>query len=121
MIKSLAITVAGVTAATALAFGLVAAGFGPRTDVAGPADGGPFVEALAVAPATADPTLAPEVVYVKPAPPQRTVVVERQTATGSTATGRDSTQVRPVRAVRDEGRSEREDRDDHEEREWGDD
>ncbi len=121
MIKSLAITVAGVAAATALAFGLVAAGFGPRPAAVGAAGGAPFVEALAVAPATVDPSLAPEIVYVKPAPPPRTVVVERQTATGSSATGRDSTQVRAVRAVRDEDRSEREDRDDHEEREWGDD
>jgi hypothetical protein len=118
MIKSLAITVAGVAAAAALAFGLVAAGFGPQAAAPGPAAGTQLAAAALTVPATAEPTVAPEIVYVKPAPSPRTVVVERQTANRSTSTIGGGTQVRPVRAIRGEGRSER---DDGEEHEWGDD
>ena len=124
MIKPIAITAAGISAAIVLTVGLVAAGFGPRPAVSSPAGTEvPAAPLMAVSP-TAEPTLGAEIVYVKPAPAPETVVVERQTATRNTAASRSSSQTRPVRAERqDDDRDEREDdeREDHDEYERGDD
>ena len=112
MIKRLAITAAGISAAIVLTVGLVAADLGPRPAGADPAG----TEMLATPLTAASPTLEPEIVYVKPAPAPRTVIVERQTAAGSTSTSRGSAQGRPVRAVRDhdDDREDHEGREDHE-------
>lgn len=127
MIKPIALTAAGISAAVVLTVGLVAAGFGPRPAVSNPAGTEvPAAPPMAVSP-TAEPTLGAEIVYVKPAPAPKTVVVERQTATRNTAAIRSSSQTRPVRAERqDDDRDEREDddrdeREDHDEYERGDD
>jgi hypothetical protein len=115
MIKQVAITVAGIGAAIALTVGLVAAGFGPRSAGADPAGTEVPAAPLTAAAPTAEPTLEPEIVYVKPAPAPKRVVVERQTAAGSTSTSRGNAQSRPVGAVRDDDhRYEREDHDEYE-------
>lgn len=119
MIKQVAITAAGIGAAIVLTLGLVAAGFGPRPAGADPAGTEVLAAPLTAAAALAEPTLEPEIVYVKPAPAPKTVVVERQTATRSTAASRSSAQTRPVRAVRDD--DDRYEREDHDEYERGDD
>ena len=84
MIKQVAITVAGIGAAIVLTVGLVAAGFGPRPAGVDPAGTEVLAAPLTATSPTAEPTLEAEVVYVKPAPAPKTVVVERQTATRTT-------------------------------------
>lgn len=122
MIKSIAITAAGISAAIVLTVGLAAAGFGPRPTGADPAGPEVLAAPLTAASPTAEPTLEPEIVYVKPAPAPRTVVVERQTASGDTSTSRTSVQTRAVRGERDDDDGEdREDHEDHEDHERGDD
>ena len=114
MIQRLAIVVAGAAAVIVLSVGLVAAGFAPRASQ----DPATSDAQLAAAPVAAVPSLEPEVVYVKPAPKRKTVVVERQ-APGSSVASRSGAQtrqvvsVRPARHYDDDG--EREDREDREE------
>jgi len=119
MIKSIAITAAGIGAAIVLTVGLVAAGFGPRPAGVDPAGAEVLAAPLMAVSPTAEPTLEAEIVYVKPAPAPKTVVVERQTATRNTAASRSSAQTRPVRAVRDD--DDRDEREDHDEYERDDD
>jgi hypothetical protein len=129
MLERLAITAVGVTATVVLTVGLAAAGFAPRsTEPDTSVDAALLAAAEASASPTAAPTLEPEIVYIKPAPTPRTVVVERQTAARDGSTGQGSAATRPVRLVRgdDDDRWEREDRDrrdgrDDDEREWDDD
>ena len=117
MIKRLAITVAGISAAIVLTVGLAAAGFGPRPAGVDSAGTEVLAAPLTAAAPTVEPTLEPEVIYVKPAPAPKTVVVERQTAAGSTSTSRSNALSRPVRAVReDDDRDEREDDEESHER-----
>jgi hypothetical protein len=104
MIQRLAIVVAGAAAVVVLTVGLVAAGFapGPRQDTA-TAD-----IQIAAAPVAAEPSFAPDVVYVKPAPKRKTVVVERQAPRSSASIPRIGQtrlvdQVRPARGDDDYG------------------
>ena len=71
MIKPIAITAAGISAAIVLTVGLVAAGFGPRPAEADPAGTEVLAAPLMALSPTAEPTLGAEIVYVKPAPAPR--------------------------------------------------
>lgn len=114
MRQRLAITIGGLAAAGVLAVGLGAAGFAPA---ARPDPGPDQAEAVVEA---ADPTIEPEVVYVKPAPPPKTVIVtERTRAAGSRSGNRQATRVR-VAEHEDDDRRERHHEREHE-REWEDD
>ena len=119
MIRQLAIAATGIGAAILLTVGLAAAGFGPRPAGVDPAGTEVLAQPFTAASSTAEPTLEPEIVYVKPAPAPKTVVVERQAAASSTSTSRSSAQTRPVRAVRED--DDRYEREDHDEYERGDD
>jgi hypothetical protein len=120
MIERLAITAVGVAATVVLTVGLVAAGFAPRQgepDVSATlVDDALLAAAQASALATEDPTLEPEVVYVKPAPARETVVVQRQASAQGSSAGRIS-DARPVRSVRSSGSDDRMEREDREDRE----
>lgn len=115
MIQRLAITAAGITAAVVLTVGLVAAGFVPGSsrppeDAALAADAAPGVDSADVQGSE------PEVVYVKPAPKPRTIVVEKQAGRTSVAARQSGATPRTVRA-QGEDREDREDREDSEDRE----
>jgi hypothetical protein len=120
MVKRIAIVVGGMAAAAVLTVGLVVAGLGPvrpsgpETVVAASEDTDAPVQAAA-------DLREPEVVYVKPARKQRTIVVERPTAKVSSNAGTASSRVRTVRVRSEredrEYREDREDREDHEDRE----
>jgi hypothetical protein len=113
MSQRLAITVSSLVAAGVLAVGLTAAGFGPgsRTDF-DPAAQVVAAEAVAGTPVE---TIEPEVVYVKPAPKPKTVVVKKRITAGSSATSTrsgaasgKSDRVRATRVRDDEREYERE-------------
>jgi hypothetical protein len=120
MFERLAITTVGVTATVVLTVGLVAAGFLPsqgETDASGALIDQAVLAAQASAQASsAAPSVEPKVVYVKPAPPRKTVVVQRQSSVqGSTAAGSSASRaVRPTRTYEHEDRYERQDREGHE-------
>jgi hypothetical protein len=122
MTQRIAITVAGLVATIILAFGLVAAGFGPQS-APSPATkaADAIVDPAIQASTSVDAGPEVETVYVRPAPPPRTVVVRRQPATSSRSSSSTLRQYREVRYDRDdEDRSEgndREDRDEHEDHE----
>jgi hypothetical protein len=104
MIQRLAIVVAGAAAVVVLTVGLVVAGFAPRPSQ----DTATADIQLAAAPVAAAPSLEPEVVYVKPAPKRKTVVVERQAPRSSVVVPRGPqtrlvNQVRPARGDDDYG------------------
>jgi len=116
MMKRIAILIGSVAAVGVLTVGLVAAGFGPVATSA------PEI-AEAASTATEGAKATPEakkakVVYVKPAPKQRTIVVERPTQNVASAPSTSGSRVRTVRvrAVREDGR-EREDHEDRQGRE----
>ena len=94
MIERLAITAVGIAATVVLTVGLVAAGFAPRQGESDASaaliDEALLAAAQASAEATEDPTLEPEVVYVKPAPARETVVVQRQASAQGSSSGRSS-------------------------------
>jgi hypothetical protein len=128
MFERLAITAVGVTATVVLTVGLAAAGFAPRGAEQAVSVDAALLAAEASAAPSAMATLEPEVIYIKPAPTPRTVVVERQTATSDGPPGRGSSDTRPVRLVRGDDDDDRWDREDHDrrdgaddEREWDDD
>jgi hypothetical protein len=99
MIQRLAIVAAGAAAVIVLSVGLVAAGFAPGASQ----DLATADTQLATAPVAAEPSLDPEVVYIKPAPKRKTVVVERQAPRSSAAmrSGAQTRQVASVRPARD--------------------
>lgn len=105
MRQRLAIAISSLVAAGVLAVGLSAAGFGPGSTVAG--DDQSADAALASSDGQLE-AAEPEVVYVKPAPPPKTVVkVKRTKSKANRANTRQTTTVRSV-----EREHERED--DHE-------
>jgi ABC-type antimicrobial peptide transport system permease subunit len=128
MRQRLAIAISGLVAAAVLAVGLTAAGFAPesRSVAAEVPDVTPVESVERV------DELEPEVVYVKPAPEPKTVIVTKRakSATKSkknTAASRNTRQVRAARSDDDDHRAEerreaskerrereREDREDHE-------
>ncbi len=98
MSQRLAITVSSLAAAGVLAVGLTAAGFGPgnRTDF----DPAAQVVAAEAAAGTPVENTEPEVVYVKPAPKPKTVVVKKRVTAKSGATGAASANSSRVSATR---------------------
>ena len=127
MRQRLAIAVSSLVAAGVLAVGLTAAGFGPgsRTDF-DPAAQVVAAEAVAETPVE---TIEPEVVYVKPAPKPKTVVVKKRVTASSSAAGTragaaspKSNRVSATRVRDDEREHEREREHEHErEHEYEDD
>jgi len=120
MFERLAITTVGVTATVVLTVGLVAAGFLPsqgETDASAALVDQAVLAAQASAQASANPTVEPRVVYVKPAPPRETVVVQRQSPASGSSTVRSSgtRTVRSTASYEREDRYEREGREDREE------
>jgi hypothetical protein len=119
MRQRLAITISGLVAAGVLAVGLGAAGFAP---VARHDPGQEQVDATVEAAAS---TVEPEVVYVKPAPPRKTVVVtERARTAGDRSPTRQATRARVAEREDDdrwERRGEREHEWEDDEHEHGDD
>jgi hypothetical protein len=114
MVQRLAITVGGIAATVVLTVGLVAAGFVPGSSPATLAD--PASAAGEDTATTAGDQIEPEIVYVKPAPKARTIVVERPAGRRSIAATRPVSRTRTVRIER-EDREDREDRNDREDRE----
>ena len=114
MIQRFAIALAGLTAATVLAVGLAAAGFGPRPD-------GTAVDALSIeaTPGQADATPRTErkTVYVRPARKPKKVVVTVPATRAVSA--RSSQPTRRVRTVRLAAGNEPGDREDSGERDSG--
>jgi len=101
MRQRLAIALSGLVAAAVLAVGLTAAGFGPEPRPAA-AD-----EIEAVAAETTIEDTEPEVVYIKPAPKPKTVVVKKrvqQKATGSAR--KDTKRARVMRSGDDDDEAE---------------
>jgi hypothetical protein len=80
MRQRLALIISGTVTAAVLAVGLSAAGFGPSSGFA--TDDGAGADGTVTA---ADAAPEPEVVYVKPAPKRKTVVVTRQVAQRDTS------------------------------------
>lgn len=112
MRQRLAIAVSSLVAATILAVGLSAAGFGPATlDAADDDQGDPASQGSAAELAEA---LEPEVIYVEPAPSPRTVVKVKRVHAGDGVTA-DRRTVR-VRSV--EREHEDEDEREHEDERW---
>ncbi len=109
MPQRLALIAAAAAATIVLAVGLAAAGFVP---VARP--GEPAVAAFDSATITTEAAPEPEVVYVKPAPSPKTVVVQKPSK-AATSSKSSTTPTRVVRNVR------RESDDRYEGREWDDD
>jgi hypothetical protein len=117
MRQRLAIVISGITAAAILAVGLSAAGFGPVSGLAAGAPSGGEVDT-----AQADATPEPEVVYVKPAPKRKTVVVTERVAKSSTVAKskkavRRATAAKPAARSKPAASRRRDDDDRHEERE----
>ncbi len=109
MPQRLALLAATVTATIVLTVGLVAAGFGPAPQTGQAADAGPD-EQTAASEAVPERSLEPRIVYIKPAPTPKTVVLRKQ-ATPGTSRPTDS-RAQPARAARQESQErEREDRD----------
>ena len=103
MRQRIAIAISSITAAAVLAIGLTAAGFGPGNGLA--ATELPAEDEVAAQPPE------PEIVYVKPAPKRKTVVVTEKVQKSSVAKTR-ANQPKPVR--RATVRSTREHDDEHE-------
>jgi hypothetical protein len=99
MRQRIAITISSLVAAAVLAVGLTAAGFGPepRSALGEEADLAATDATLAIA-ETEDPT-EPEIIYVKPAPKAKTVVVKKRVKQ-QRASNAGSTGNRQVRATR---------------------
>jgi hypothetical protein len=107
MARTIILALAGLAASLALAVGLTAAGFAPKTtpaEAAPPALADPAVDA-----STPQKTAGTEVVYVKPAPKPRTIV---KTVVDRPQRGTDYVAARPQRVARNTARAERDDRED---------
>jgi hypothetical protein len=99
MIKALAITAAGLTATVLLTVGLVASG-----SVVEPAD-----QPVSGQVADSAAQVEPQVIYVKPAPKQKTIVVEKPARTTPVAASKPATRTRTVSSrSHDDDRYERE-------------
>jgi hypothetical protein len=109
MRKAVVLAVSLLAAASVLTVGLAAAGFAPppRASSAGNLD---VISDEGANVAQAKATLEPEVVYVKPAPKPKTVVVKRQVRRATTARSSRSTSASRSTTVRRASR-EREDDD----------
>ena len=108
MIQRLAITIAGIAATIVLTVGLVAAGLVPASSSDALAE--PVLPALDAKVAADSGAVEPDVVYVRPAPKPKTVVVEKPAERRSIAGSQPVVRTDTVRF-------EREDREDHEDRE----
>jgi hypothetical protein len=117
MPQRLALAAAALAAAVVLTVGLVAAGFAPTSS------GQPVSANLAettAEEALAEPTLEPEIVYVRPAATPRTIVLEKQApAVRSGSSGTVTASISSSRRERDD--DDRYERDDDERDERDDD
>ncbi len=96
MPQRLAIIAASLAATIVLTVGLVAAGFGPSPRPSNVAAKAPESAAKEAAP----PNLEPEVVYIKPAPKPKTVVLKQQAQAKQSAPAKSRKKVVQVRQVR---------------------
>jgi hypothetical protein len=123
MIQRLAITIAGIAATVVLTVGLVAAGLVPASSSDPLAE--PAVPALDATVANDDGAVEPAVVYVKPAPKPKTVVVEKPAARRAIAGSQPVLRTDAVRFEREEREDhegqDHEDREEHDGREEDDD
>jgi hypothetical protein len=93
MRQRLALATAGVLAMMALTVGLVLAGFAPANP---DSNGDPATRIAAAADAAAPQAVEPQVVYIKPAPTPKTIVVNKpakQTTSKTSATRKVTTTV----------------------------
>lgn len=97
MPQRLALAVASVVATIVLVFGLAAAGFGAPSATDGSAD--------AVSADATDAALEPEIVYIKPAPSPKTIVLKKKARAAKAANAANKSGTNTVER-------EREDRDD---------
>jgi hypothetical protein len=108
MRQRLAFAISILAAAGVLAVGLTAAGFAPQPR----SDGGTVAEAADVEMPATEGTAArtdPEIVYIKPAPEPKTVVVKKRVQAPASSSRSTSTRaVRTTRASGDDDRYERE-------------
>ncbi len=111
MPQRLALITASVVATVVLTVGLVAGGFAPVPQPGQPVDAA-SADTAVTAEQAIDPGSKPEVVYVKPAPSPKTIVLEKQTASKKQAATRKvaSSGSRVTRTTRAEFRDD----DDHE-------
>lgn len=111
MRQRLAITISSAAAAVVLAVGLSLAGFGPVNRSSASEDGAP--EAAA---AVHRSSVEPEVVYIEPAPPPRTVTVNEDRARSAASSTRQDRSVARTGFDDDDDDEDREDREDRAER-----
>ncbi len=94
MPQRLALAAASVVATIVLTVGLVAAGFGPLADADRPASAADDLAAADLA-AEAEADLKPEVVYIKPAPSPKTIVLKKRgEAVRAASTSKSRTQAK---------------------------
>ncbi|HSM34625.1 MAG TPA: hypothetical protein VK987_11110 [Anaerolineae bacterium] len=109
MPQRLALAAAGLAAAVVLTVGLVAAGFAPTSS------GQPVSAGLdeAADEALVEPSLWPEIVYVRPAPTPETIVLEKRASTAqSGSAGAGTGSVSSSRGERDDDERDGDERDD---------
>jgi hypothetical protein len=114
MPQRLALAAAGLAAAVVLTVGLVAAGFAPTSS------GQPVSAGLdeAADEALVEPSLWPEIVYVRPAPTPETIVLEKRASTAqSGSAGAGTGSVSSSRGERDDDERDDDDRWERRERE----